>query len=164
LRADEPERELLALKNTNTARVYKELDELIAEWRAWQEEVKAIIYPPLDRHDPRPLQSIYRDTPESLKRHRILEEKTLVFLDNNIAGHGFGHGRDGTRSDSTDLWLKFRVEHRVDDLDELRACLRYAKVPDGYWTAKAKEMLDQTAKKPLDVAIDVASKFLQGIM
>jgi len=31
----------------------------------------------------------------------------------------------------------------IDDLDELRACLQYAKVPDAYWKAKGKEMLEK---------------------
>jgi hypothetical protein len=107
---------------------------------------------------------VYADGEDNIKKHRILQEKTLVFMENNIAGHGFIRGRDGTKIDRNDLRLKIRVKHRVDDLDELRACLPYAKVPEGHWKAKAKEMLDRTIGKAPDLATDIAAKYLQGIM
>jgi hypothetical protein len=56
------------------------------------------------------------------------------------------------------------VKHRIDDLDELHACLPYAKVPDGYWKAKAKEMLSKVAGKAPEVAAQIAEKYLQGAM
>ena len=40
---DEPKREMLALTNSNKALVFKHLDEFIAEWRAWLDEVEAIV-------------------------------------------------------------------------------------------------------------------------
>ena len=69
---------------------------------------------------------VYADGEENITKHGILQEKTLVFLENNISGHGFISGRDGTKIDRTDLRLKIRVKHRLDDLEELRACLEYA--------------------------------------
>jgi hypothetical protein len=156
-------RNVLALTNPNKAWVDRQLDILMAEWRAWQDEVEVINYPPIDPLDPKPQTSIYADEEGNLRKHRFLQEKTLVFLDNNITGHGFITRRDGTRIDDTSLWLKNRVKQRIDDLDELRACLPYAKVPEAYWKAKAKDMLDNIKSLPLDGAIDVASKFLQGL-
>ena len=47
----------------------------------------------------------------------------MEFLEQNITGHGFIHGRDGTHVDATGLRLKFRVKHRLQELDELRACV-----------------------------------------
>jgi hypothetical protein len=115
--------ETLAFKNPNKAWVIKELDALIGEWRAWQTEVAEIKDHPYDRS----MQSaVYADGEDNIKKHRILQAKTLEFLVNNIIGHGFICGRDGTKIDRDDLRLKIRVKHRMDDLDELRARLEYA--------------------------------------
>ena len=127
VKRDQPQRETLGFIKPNTARVFKQLDDLIGEWRAWEEEVDKI-----PEHHYSPLNptrfNILADGEENIKIHRILQEKTLVFLENNITGHGFICGRDGSKIDRTDLPLKIRVKHRIDDLDELRACLRYANV------------------------------------
>jgi hypothetical protein len=56
----------------------------------------------------------------------FFRNKLLFSSKNNIIGHGFILGRDGTKIDRTDLRLNIRVKHRIDDLDELRACLEYA--------------------------------------
>jgi hypothetical protein len=119
------QRETLAFRNPNKEWVVKELDALICEWRAWQKEAELLGEDPHDPFDPKPGR-ILADGEENIKKHRILQEKTLAFLENNIAGHGFITGRDRTKIDRTDLRLKIRVKHRLDDLDELRACLEYA--------------------------------------
>jgi hypothetical protein len=155
---NQPKRETLAFTNPNRARVIKELDALIAEWRAWQEEVGQIKDHPYDRE----MQTVvYADGEANMKRHRILQEKTLTFLENNISGHGFIRGRDGTKIDRTDLRLSIRVKHRVDDLDELRACLDYAKVPDAHWKTAATELVDKIAGKAPGAAIELVSRYLQ---
>jgi hypothetical protein len=117
-------RETLAFTNPNNkARVIKKLDALLGEWRSWEKEVAEIRDHPYNRM----IQTdVYADGEENIKKHRILQEKTLVFLENNISSHGFIRGRDGTKIDRTDLRLNIRVKHRIDDLDELRACLQYA--------------------------------------
>ncbi len=156
---ERPKRESLALTNPNKSWVIKELDSLISEWRAWQKTVEAIKDHPYDRQTQ---SEVSADGEANLKKHRILQEKTLVFLDNNIAGHGFIRGRDGTSTDRDDLRLRIRVKHRVDDLDELWACLNYAMVPDGYWKSKAKEMVDKMAGKAPEAALDIAASYIRG--
>jgi hypothetical protein len=156
---NQPKRETLAFTNPNKAWVIKELHQLIAEWRSWQKDVEEIKDHPYNHQTH---SEIYADGEENIKRHRILQEKTLVFLENNISGHGFIRGRDGTKIDRDDLRLAIRVKHRIDDLDELSACLSYAKVPDGYWRTKAAELVSKIAGKAPDVAIDLATKYLQG--
>jgi predicted nucleotide-binding protein len=122
----ELQRERLAFKNpTNKESVIKELDALIGGWRVWQQEVDKLGDDPQDPFDPRPGR-IFADGEDNIKRHRILQATTLEFLEQNITGHGFIRGRDGTHVDRTDLRLKFRVKHRLEELDELRACLEYA--------------------------------------
>ena len=117
------QRAALAFKTPNTKElVIKRLDAFIAEWRSWQEEVQQLGDDPSDPFDPKPAR-VLADGEENIKRHRLLQARTLEFLDNNIIGHGFISGRDGTKIDRTDLRLKIRVKHRIDDLDELRACL-----------------------------------------
>jgi hypothetical protein len=86
---------------------------------------------------------------QNIKRHRILQEKTLAFLEENIIGHGFISGRDGTKIDRTDLRLNIRVKHRIDDLDELRACLEYAnEAPTRPLTAHAQNRTEIVTLKP----------------
>jgi hypothetical protein len=122
----ELQRERLAFTNpTKKEWVIKELDTLIGQWRAWQQEVDKLGDDPQNPFDPRPGQ-ILADGQENITKHRILQAKTLEFLEQNITGHGFIRGRDGTHVDRTDLRLKFRVKHRLEELDELRACLEYA--------------------------------------
>jgi hypothetical protein len=162
MQTNEPKRLTLAFINPNKRWVVKELDALIEEWHAWQAEVLEIPVPARDRYNPRP-EDIFADGEENMHKHDILQEKTLVFLDDNIDGHGFIYGRDGTRIDRNDLRLDIRVKHRIHDLDILRACLVYAKVPDSYWKATAKEMLEKIAGKGPEIAIDIAAKYLQGL-
>ncbi len=162
MESNEPKRLTLALTNPNKRWVVKELDALIEEWRAWQDEVRKIPVPPRDRLDPRP-DNVLADGEENIQRHHVLQEKTLTFLDNNIDGHGFIYGRNGTMIDRTDLRLDIRVKHRVNDLEVLRACIQYAKVPEAYWKATAKEMLEKVAGKAPELATDIAAKYLQGI-
>lgn len=160
--SNEPRRHILALTNPNEKWVVKELDQLIEEWRCWQDEVSKIPVPPRNPLFPR-TENILADGEENIQRHNVLQEKTLVFLDNNIEGHGFIYGRDGTRIDRRDVRLDIRVKHRIHDLEVLRACIRYAKVPEAYWKAKAKEMLGKVAGKTPEIATDIAAKYLQGI-
>ena|SRR6266571_6820598 len=122
----ELQRETLVFRDPNNKKwVREELDTLIAEWLAWQQEVDKLGDDPQNPYDPKPGR-ILADGEENIKKHRILQAKTLEFLEHNIDGHGFIRGRDGMHIDRTDLRLKFRVKHRLDELDELRACLEYA--------------------------------------
>lgn len=59
--------------------------------------------------------------------------------------------------------LDIRVKHRVNDLEVLRACVQYAKVPEAYWKVTAKEMLEKIAGKGPELATEIAAKYLQGI-
>jgi hypothetical protein len=162
MESNEPKRLTLVLANPNKKCVVKELDALIGEWRAWQEDVRRIPVPPRNPYYPRP-DDVLADGEENIQKHSVLQEKTLVFLDNNIEGHGFIYGRDGTKIDRTDLRLDVGVKHRVNDLEVLRTCIQYAKVPETYWKATAKEMLEKVAGKGPELATDIAAKYLQGI-
>lgn len=121
---------VFCLKTSNRRRVIKELDRFIHEWREWEAEVANLGSDPVDHFDPRPGRP-YLDGEANIKRHNILQAKTLALLDENVEGHGFICGRDGQHIDRTDLRLNIRVKHRLTDLDELRARIEYAEVPPG---------------------------------
>ena len=50
MESNEPKRLILALTNPNKKWVVKELDALIEEWRAWQEQVRRIPVPPREAY------------------------------------------------------------------------------------------------------------------
>ncbi len=134
----------LALSNPNRDWVLKELEKLYLEWTAWLLAVAQIEDQPFDKQKQ---SEVFADGEDKMKTHAILQAKTLTFLNNNIEGHGFIEGFDGHGCDRTDLRLKYRVKHRLYDLDLLRASLPYAKVPDSYWKQKAKMLMDKVVEK-----------------
>ena len=150
--SDQPKRETLAFINPDKAWVIKELDALIVEWRAWQKYIEETEPYACDHQMQN---AVSADGEANMKEHRILQEKTLVFLDNNISGHAFIKGHDGTGVDRTDLQLAIRVKHRMDDLDELRACLAYARTPDGQWSSTAKGQRSTVKDRLLSTANEV---------
>lgn len=155
----QPDRQVLAFKNPNKEWVIEQLDKLLEEWQGWQKEVDRIEDHPYDKNTHT---EIWADGAENIKKHRILQEKTMVFLENNLDGHGFIYGRDGDQIDRTDLRLKIRVQHRIDSLDELRACLPYANIPDAYWLARGKELVDKVVKLAPGKAAELAARYLKG--
>ena len=110
----------LTFMNPDRDWVVSKLDQIIEEWREWQSVVAQIQDRPFDVNNQ---SAVYADGADNMKRHAILQEKTLTFLDQNIEGHNFIYGFDGDHVDRTDLRLKVRVEHRLNDLDVLRACV-----------------------------------------
>ena len=110
----------LAFINPNRRWVIKELDKLLTEWETWSSEVDQIVDQPYDHNTQL---EVFADGEIMMQKHEILQSKTATFLDNNISGHGFIAGFDGSHCDRTDLRLKHRVKHRIQELRVLRACL-----------------------------------------
>lgn len=140
-----PKQEPLVLKTTRKDFVAAELGRLIDEWYAWRDHVENIVDHPYDRNM---CSDVYADGEENMSKHATLQAKTLTFLDNNLTGHGFIQGRDGRHIDRTDLRLKVRVKHRIQDLEELRASLPYAVVPDSWWKERAKTLVERITDEP----------------
>lgn len=105
--------ESIEIINPNAEWVRGEFDKIHAEWLAWRREVEVIVDQPYDR---RTQSEVYADGRENRLRHAVLQAKTLTFLNNNMRGHGFIRGFDGRHIDRTDLRLKVRVEHRIEEL------------------------------------------------
>ncbi len=106
--------EPLAITNPNREWVLTEFQRLLAEWRAWAAEVEKIVDQPYDHNTQL---DVYADGEDNMHRHEILQAKTLTFLNNNMKGHGFITGFSGDRIDATTQRLKFRVKHRLRDLE-----------------------------------------------
>lgn len=151
--------EKLEIVSPNHAWVMAEFEQLYAEWKAWESSVAQIVDQPYDTSSH---SAVYADGEDKMHRHDILQAKILTFLNNNIKGHGFIEGFDGSHVDRTDLRLKVRVKHRLHQLEMLRASLQYAKVPEAFWKQKSKELLDKLAKKSGEAAIDVAASYLKN--
>jgi len=94
-------------------------------------------------YDPNIQLDVFADGEENMQKHEVLQAKTLTFLNNNISGHGFIKGFDGSGCDRTDLRLKVRVKHRFHELRILQSCLKYAEVPDSLWKKKGKELVEK---------------------
>ena len=114
--------ELLDIVTLDQSWVLAELETLYSEWKDWEATVARIVDQPYDKSKQ---SDVFADGEENMKRHDILQAKTLTFLDQNIKGHGFIKGINGDRIDRTDLRLKIRVKHRIHNLEVLRASLRY---------------------------------------
>lgn len=100
--------------------IIKEYEELYKEWMQWELEVLKIIEQPFNSQ----IQlEVYKDGEEMMSRHMILQNKTKNYLENNIVNHWFITGIDGNGIDRTDLRLKIRVKHRIQELKEMRASL-----------------------------------------
>jgi hypothetical protein len=153
--------ENIAITNPNRAWVVSEFEKLYAEWLSWHNEVVRLQDQPYDRNTQ---SEVLADGEDNMRKHDILQAKTLTFLNNNIAGHGFISGFDGRHIDPTDLRLKIRVKHRMHELDMLRACLEYAKVPEAYWKQKGKELVEKLLNKSGDAAVNIAASYLKNPM
>ncbi|WP_395018429.1 hypothetical protein [Dongia sp.] len=132
----------ITLSNPDRDWVVSELDKLIEEWREWQSVVAQIHDQPFDCNIE---SNVYADGAGNMKRHTILQEKTLTFLDQNIEGHNFIFGFDNDHIDRTDLRLKWRVEHRLEELDVLKACIVNASLSKQVEWVRAAEAVEMLA-------------------
>ena len=148
----------LALKTRRKRRIIKELDAFISQWRSWEKDVAQIKDHPYDRMMQ---SSVYLDGEENMKRHTILQERTLAFLNKNIVGHGFICGQQSENVDRMDLRLNVRVKHRLHDLDVLRARIEYAEVPRRF--EKTAKTLSNIGNKLLGIIPDCLAKYLQSL-
>jgi hypothetical protein len=153
--------ENVEILNPNRGWVIAEFEKLYAEWVKWQQEVEALVDQPYDQSTH---SEVFADGENNMLKHEVLQAKILTFLNNNIKGHGFIRGFDGRHIDRADLRLRIRVKHRMGDLEILRACLQYAKVPEAFWKQKGKELVEKLVKKSGDAAIDVAASYLKNPM
>jgi hypothetical protein len=155
------ERQVLSFTNPNRAYVVAELDSLRDEWVTWQREAESWG----DSEDFRPGETdvALKDGWENIRKHGVLREKTLTFIGNNFTGYGFlfedwprpPHEYNlGRRREAIPGWI-----HR---LDKLAACIEYARAPDGYFKAKAKQLTDKMIEVGPERAVDFIAAALRN--
>jgi hypothetical protein len=138
--------------------ILAELERLYEEWTRWESEVAVIEDFEYDRNV---CTEVFADGEENMRRHEMLQAKTLTFLNNNCKGHGFIGGFDGTHVDRNDLRLKFRVAHRIRELDLLLVSIQYAKRPESYWQGLAEALVREIAGKSHVEAVEIATRYLR---
>jgi hypothetical protein len=138
-----------------------QLDALRKEWDAWLEEAKA--WPDSPEYDPNTCTEAIKDGRANINRHGVLREKTLTFIGNNFSGYGFIFAKwpSYPHEDNT-CRRREMIPSWIDRLEQLAACIEYARVPDGYWTTKGKELVDEIKKVGTEKAIGIASAWLQA--
>lgn len=154
-------REVLAIANSNKAWVVSELEKLRKEWSDWM--VVAENLPDSPDYDANTCTVAIKDGFANRRKHDVLREKTLVFIANNFAGYGFlfenwpSYPHEDNTSRLADIvpgWM-----HR---LEVLGACIEYARVPDGFWKEKGKELVSVIAKTAPEKAAEVAASYLKN--
>lgn len=150
-----------AVSNPNKEWVAAELDRLIGEWHAWLDEVRGL--PVSVDYNPDTCSEALKDGWSKIRQHDVLREKTLVFLRNNFSGldFAFSNWPSPPHEDNTSR-LQKRVPGWIHRLDVIKACLTYARVPDGFWKDKGKKLVDKLATVGPEKAAEIAASWLKN--
>ena len=151
----------LTITIPNTAWVVKTFDALLEEWRAWNSIVQLLGDSP--DFDPQTCTVALKDGRDNLNKHEILREKTLVFLRNHFSGAEFifENWPSHPHEDNTSR-LRDRVPNWIHRLQILEASIGFARVTDGFWKEKGKELVSTLARTAPEKAVDVAASFLKN--
>jgi len=153
-------REPLAFKNPNRSWVVAELRKLYGEWKSWSLKVGEIEDHPYNKNTEA---ECFADGRENMHTHRILQTRTLTFLDNNIQGHDFMLSNQYEEPYEDIMGrLKSKVPYRVQELEVLMASLEYALVPDSFWKEQGKKMVENLATVAPEKAADTAASWLRN--
>lgn len=159
-RSVEP-RQPLVLLNPNKEWVLEHIEKLLAEWREWLTAAKEL--PDSSDYNPQTCAEAVKDGWENIRRHERLREKTLVFLSNNFSGYDFILSNWPLHPHEDNLSRrKVVIPGWIQRLETLKECLDYAKVPDGYWKSRGKQLVESISGKAPDIASDIAAKYLKG--
>lgn len=154
-------REPLTITNPSKAWVVAQLDRLLKEWESWRQESETWGVSPDYR--PNSCAEAIKDGFENRRRHEVLREKTMVFISNNFSGYEFlfanwpSHPHEDNLSRIRDIAPGW--QHR---LNTLAACVEYARVTDGFWKEKGKQLADTIIKVGADKGGDIAASWLKN--
>jgi hypothetical protein len=153
-------REILTLTNPNKGWVVNELGKLQGEWAIWLETVRHL--PDSPDYNPQTCSEAIKDGFANRRSHDVLREKTLVFIGNNISGYAFifENWPSYPHEDNAGRLVNI-VPSWIHRLEILFACIEYARVPDSFWKAKAKQLVDEVIKTTPDKAVDIAAAVLK---
>jgi hypothetical protein len=154
-------REILALANPNKGWAVNELDKLRKEWSNWLEIAQKL--PDSSDYDPRTCTDAIKDGFANRRKHEVLREKTLVFIGNNFSGYGFLFSNWPTHphEDNTSRLARI-IPSWIHRLETLSACIDYARVTDGFWLSKGKQLVDEVVKASPQKAAEIAASYLKN--
>jgi hypothetical protein len=154
-------RPIFAIENPNKAWVVKELDILRKEWDDWKLFADALGDSP--EYDPQTCTEVIKDGWANISKHEILREKTLVFIGNNFSGYDFifANWPSHPHEDNTSR-LRTKIPAWIHRLETLSACAEYARVPDGFWKSKGKELVEKIIEVGPEKGAELASSWLKN--
>jgi hypothetical protein len=152
---------VLSITNPNKVWVSAELDNLIGEWKSWNDHCQ-IIEDSTD-YNPQTSSEAIKDGWENIRKHEILREKTLVFMRNHFSGAEFvlASWRSHPHEDVCSR-LRSKVPGWIHRLEMLKASMDYILVPDGFWKSQGKKLLESLSRTTTEKAIDVAASYLRN--
>jgi hypothetical protein len=156
-------RELLTITNPNKGWVVNKLDELLGEWKQWLETVRRL--PDSPDYNPRTCTEAIKDGFANRQLHDVLRDKTLVFIGNHFSGYAF----------LFENWPSFPHENNtgrlvtivpdwIRRLRTLSLCVEYARVTDGFWKEKGKELIGAITKLAPEKASELLAEVLRNPM
>jgi hypothetical protein len=156
-------RPIFSIVSPNKTWVVGELDKLRKEWNDWLEFARNLGDSP--DYNPQTCTEAIKDGFDNRRKHEILREKTLVFIGNNFSGYEFLFENWPTHphEDNTSR-LKKIIPGWLHRLDTLSASIEYARVPDGYWKSKGKELVAKIVEVGPEKGADIAAGWLKNPM
>jgi hypothetical protein len=154
-------RPIFSIENPNKGWVVKELDKLKREWSAWLDA--AVSWGDSSEYNPGTCAEVIKDGRENIRKHAILRERTMVFIGNNFAGYDFLFEDWPTHPHEDNLSrLRVVIPGWIHRLDALSSCAEYARVPDGYWRSKGKQLVDKVIEVGPDKGAEIAASWLKN--
>jgi hypothetical protein len=154
-------REILALANPNKGWVVNELDKLLVEWEAWLETVRNL--PDSPDYDSRTCTEAVKDGLDNRRKHALLREKTMIFIGNNFTGYAFLFENWPTSPYENNIArLRDVAPSWIQRLQMLVACIAYARVPDGFWKARGKQLVEEITKAGPEKGIEILAAALKN--
>ena len=154
-------RTVFSIANPNKAWVVQELDNLRNEWAEWLGAAQNLEDSP--DYDPQTCTEAIKDGFANRRKHDIIREKTLVFIGNNFTGYEFlfENWRPHPHEDNTSRLAEI-IPDWIHRLETLNASIEYARVPDGFWKEKGKQLVDEIFRAAPDKAVGIATSYLQN--
>ena len=154
-------RAIFSITNPNKGWVVQELDKLRSEWAVWHEVAQNLADSP--DYNPQTCTEAIKDGFANRRKHDVLREKTVEFIGNDFSGYEFlfENWPSHPHEDNTSRLAKI-IPGWLHRLETLSASVEYARVPDSYWKAKGKELVDKVVKVGPDKAAEIAASYLKN--
>lgn len=139
----------------------RELDKLRTEWHAWLDAASAWADSP--DYNPQTCTEAIKDGFDNRRKHATLREKTLVFIGNNFVGYDFLFENWPSHPHEDNIArLKRVIPGWIHRLDTLSACIEYARVSDGFWKSKGKQLVEKIIEVGPEKGADIAASWLKN--